>query len=303
VVGVTPPVLLPPVLLVRDPSTAGARLRDRTELERVRRGAYAPRAASQGVARDRQRLALTRIRAVHAQLGLPRWFSHESAALIWGCDVVGLTGLVHLVQKTRPRSRHGDPVVRHHGELPEAHRAVVDGLPVTSLARTVVDCAASMRPDRGLVVADSAMRLGLDPEALAATLDDRAGSRGIATARRVAELADGRAASPGETLTRWALVTGGLPAPELQVEVPTRRGRFFLDLGWRGCRVGVEFDGFVKYSGAYGSTASEAVFAEKQRQDAIEDEGWRLLRVTWSDLGDPDALVSRVRRALARRAG
>jgi hypothetical protein len=288
------------VLLVRDPATAGARLRDRAGLVRVRRGAYVERVASQGVARDRERLVRAGIRAVHAQLQVPMWFSHESAALIWGCDVVGLTGLVHVTQGTRPRSRRGDPVVRHHGILPDGHRAVAGGLPVTSLARTVVDCAASLRPDRGLVIADSALRLGLHPDAVGAVVDERTGTRGIATARRVVGLADARAASPGETLTRWALVTGGLPAPELQVEVPTRRGRVFLDIGWPALRVGVEFDGFVKYSGAYGRTAPEAVFAEKQRQDAIEDEGWRLVRVTWDDLSDPDALVSRVRRALSR---
>ncbi|MCG7287132.1 endonuclease domain-containing protein [Cellulomonas sp. ACRRI] len=113
-------------------------------------------------------------------------------------------------------------------------------------------------------------------------------------------LADGRAQSPGETLLRWALRSGGLPPPELQVEVVTRRGRFFADLGWPALRVAVEFDGYVKYSGAFGSTAPEAVFAEKQRQDALEEEGWRVLRVTWDDLRAPAPLVARVARALSR---
>ena len=291
---------LPPVVLVRDAATRGSRLRDRADLERVRRGAYLPRAPSLGPARDRQRLALARVRAVHEQLRVCHWFSHESAALLWGCDVVGLSGLVHVLQETRPRSRGGDPVVRHYGRLPEGHRAEVAGFPVTSLARTVVDCACTMPPDRGLVIADSGLRAGLDLDEITTVLAARAGSRGIARARDVVSLADGRAESPGETLTRWALVSSGLPAPEPQVEVVTRRGRFRIDLGWSAHRVGVEFDGFVKYSGVLGSTAAEAVFAEKQRQDAIEDEGWRILRVTWGDLRDTDALAARVRRALLR---
>lgn len=290
---------MPEVLLVRE---AGAtRLRDRRALERVRRGAYIEPSPSLGPARDRRRLALARIRAVHGQLALEHWFSHESAALLWGCDLVGLTGLVHVVQGTRPHSRTADPVVRHFGCLPRTDRGIADGYPVTSLARTVVDCASTLPVEGGLVVADSALRRGLDPADLDAVLHARAGSRGIARAREVVGMADGRAASPGETLTRWALSSGGLPGAVPQVEVRTRRGVFRLDLGWPERRVGLEFDGFVKYSGAFGSTAPEAVFAEKQRQDALEDEGWRVLRVTWGDLRDTDALVSRVRRALARR--
>ncbi|MBW0253685.1 endonuclease domain-containing protein [Cellulomonas sp. PS-H5] len=171
---------------------------------------------------------------------------------------------------------------------------------MTTLVRTVVDCAASLPPDRGLVIADSALRAGADAGALDTALAARSGARGIVRARDVIALADGRAQSPGETLLRWSLHSGGLPPPELQVEVVTRRGRFFLDLGWPVPRVAVEFDGYVKYSGAFGRTAPEAVFAEKQRQDALEEEGWRVLRVTWDDLRAPAPLVARVARALSR---
>lgn len=174
-------------------------------------------------------------------------------------------------------------------------------LPVTSLARTLVDCASSLPADRALVIADSGLRLGASPEAVAAILADRPGARGVAQARTVLALADGRAQSPGETLTRWALHEHEVPAPELQLEVVTRRGHYFLDLGWREWRLGLEFDGFVKYSGEYGSTAAEVVFAEKQRQDAIEDEGWRLIRITWQDLHHPAALADRLRHALTLR--
>lgn len=290
-----------PVLLVRDAPPGGGRLRTRAGLERVRRGAYVARLPSQGPARDRRALALARIRAVHAQLRVAKWFSHESAALLWGCDTVGLSGLVHVTQATRPRSRGDDPVVRHHTDLPAHERAEVGGLPVTSLARTVVDCACSLPADRALVIADSALRLGLDPGESATVLASRSGGRGVARAREILASADGRAQSPWETLTRLALLSGGVPAPDLQVEVATRRGRFFVDLAWPARRVALEFDGLVKYSGAFGGTAPEVVFAEKQRQDAIEDEGWRVLRATWPDLRDPAGLSARVARALASR--
>lgn len=288
------------VVLARgmDPG-ALARARRRGDVERVRWGAYVGARAPSGPGRDARRRVLAAIAAVHGQLTTGHWFSHESAAVLWGCDAVGLSGDVHLTQPGRPTVRTPG-LVRHHGSLPPADRATVHGLPVTSLARTLVDCACALSEDRALVVADSGLRLGAGVDRVRSALAERAGRRGIARAREVLALADGRSQSPGETLLRWHLRRAGVPEPDLQVAVPTRLGLFFLDLGWPGPRVGLEFDGFVKYSGELGSTAAEAVFAEKRRQDAVEDRGWRVLRATWDDLRAPDALATRVRRALTR---
>lgn len=242
---------------------------------------------------------LGRIAAVHQQVRVPHWFSHESAAVMWGCATYRLADEVHLLQEGRPSRRGRDPVIRHHGHVPVGERAAAHGLPVTTPERTLLDCAAALPTDRALVIADSALRQGADPAVVERMLAARTGRRGCARARLVLDLADARAESPGETLVRLALHENGVPAPEPQVEVDTRRGRFRLDLGWRARRVSVEFDGFVKYSGELGSTAAAAVFAEKMRQDALEDAGWRVLRVTWDDLATPAALASRVTRALA----
>lgn len=94
------------VVLAREvPPARLLQLRSRHQLERVRRGAYLPAAPSRGPARDARRLALARIAAVHAQLTGEHWFSHESAALLWGCDVVRLSPLTHVTQRARPGSR------------------------------------------------------------------------------------------------------------------------------------------------------------------------------------------------------
>jgi len=114
-------------------------------------------------------------------------------------------------------------------------------------------------------------------------------------------LTDPRAESPGETLVRFAIMRGGLPEPELQINVATASGDFWLDLGWSRWNFAIEFDGFVKYSSPDGGTAADAVFAEKHRQDALEKAGWKILRVTWTDLRDPVALANRIRRHLAAR--
>lgn len=293
--------VLPEVLLARNGDPARlASLHARGEVERVRWGAYTPTAPSQGPARDLRRRVIARTLAVHAQLQVPHWFSHETAAVLWGCATYRLADAVHLFQETRPSRRGRDPVVRHHGEVAPDERSWTHEVPVTSLERTVADCAAALTRDRALVIADSALRRGADGDAITALIASRAGRRGSARARSVLALADARADSPGETLVRLALHEHGLPSPEPQVEVATRRGRFRVDLGWRDARVAVEFDGFVKYSGELGSTAAEAVFAEKQRQDALEEAGWRILRTTWDDLRSPVTLATRAATALRR---
>jgi hypothetical protein len=287
------------VVLAREvDEPALVRARAQGAVERVRRGAYLPVQDSRGAGRDERRRLLARTAAVHRQLRTTHWFSHESAAVLLGCDAVRVGGAVDVTQEGRPDVATPG-IIRHHGGVLEADRATAHGLPVTGLARTLVDCASTLPEDRGLVVADSALRLGAAPDRVAEILSAGSGRRGIARARRVLALADGRSQSPGETLVRLHLHRSDIPTPDLQVRVGTRRGTFFLDLGWPSRRVALEFDGFVKYSGELGGTAPEVVFAEKQRQDAIEDEGWRVLRATWSDLREPALLATRVRRALA----
>jgi hypothetical protein len=262
-------------------------------LARVRRGAYTPPVEEAGPGRTARRAALARIAAVHAQLTVPFVFSHESAALLWQLDTVRLSGRTHLIQASRPSSRNDPLVTRHVAVLPHDQRTALGGVPVTTLPRTVLDCLRTLSGDAALVVADSAVRAGLDTDALGSLLAEASGARGIVAARRLAHWADGGAATPGESMTRWALLDFGLPPPETQVVVPTRLGSFAIDMGWLGQQVGVEFDGLVKYSGAYGRTGTDAVFAEKRRQDALEEQGWRLLRVTWADLRDPHATAAR----------
>ncbi len=294
------------LLLARDlePEETLAVRRD-PSWQRLRRGAYLASPEGDGPVPahvEQRRVVLARIRAVHADRRSPSWFSHTSAALLWGCDLLAVPDQVHLVQHSRPHS-HGDPaVVRHHGAPPIADRAEVDRLPVTGLARTTVDCARLLHREDGLVIADSALRIGADPARIRELLAEGAGQRGVVRAREVLAFADGRAESPGETLTRWRLHREGLPAPALQVPVTTSAGRFRADLGWPGARLLLEFDGFVKYGGGGARAAAEAVFAEKRRQDALEEAGWRVLRVTWTDLRAPATLARRVRAALEPRA-
>ncbi len=264
---------------------------------RVRRGAYVRGADLAGRRRD-ERLALARVAALTRQLRTEYWFSHTTAALLWGCDLLHTPNLTHLIQCHRAGSRRDVAVARHFVDLPEAHRDVRAGLPVTSLERTVVDSLALLPPTHGIVLADAALRIGARPDEIGEQIGRRAGGRGIAVARAVWARAHGAAESPGESLLRWIVVDAGLPDPEVQHAIATRLGTFRVDLAWPRWRLVLEFDGRVKYDGTYGDGPA-ALWAEKRRQDALTEAGWRVLRITWADLRRPEVLVRRV--ADARR--
>lgn len=275
--------------------------------ERLRRGAYALGSGGPpwepGTAGEREQRALATMRAVAAQLRTDFWFSRESAALVWGLPLITVPRRVHLIQGHRP-GRETDPMLaRHVGALSETERAERAGLPVTSLERTAVDCGCLLPGAEALAVVDAALRGGAEQDALVAGLRERAGARGVVQGRRVVAAASPGAESPGESLTRWALLEHGVPTPLVQCPVATRLGTYRADLGWPELKVALEFDGAVKYSGRYGD-GTDALLAEKRRQDAMEEAGWIVARVTWSDLREPERVAARVvaahRRAVRR---
>ena len=120
---------------------------------------------------------------------------------------------------------------------------------------------------------------------------------GIAQAARALGLSDGRAESPLETRGRLALVTSGLPRPQLQVEIHDAAGLIGRVDGWyEEAAVALEFDGLVKYTDPlYASTPGEALWMEKRREDRIRAVGIRVVRVANEDLGKPwPAIAARI---------
>lgn len=261
------------------------------EWVRVRPGAYVEAADARG---GRRTMALARLVALRAQLTLPYWLSHDSAALLWGLPLLHLPTRAHVIQRSRPSRVGTSDVVRHIHEVPDEHLTTHRGHPVTTLERAVVDCAMSMSLLGGLVVADAALGLGADRETCRAILSAMPGRRGAPVARRVLDLADDGAESPGETAARLALVQAGLPVPETQVCVRTRFGDYWADLGWQLWRLLAEYDGRDKYRS--GAEPAAAVVAEKRRQAAIEEAGWQVIRLVREDLHDLGALRRRVAR-------
>lgn len=285
---------LPTIHLARDHTTpeVARQVRDGAWV-RVRPAAYIATEPGQDPNARRQTVALAQIVALREQLSTDYTLSHESAALLWGLPLLRTPTRTHIIQGWQPKSTHHD-LVRHVHRLAEEHQVVHRGHPVTTLERTVVDCAMALGAHAGLVLADAALRAGADRGRCKEILTGMAGRHGAPVARAVLDLADDGAESPGESSARFVLLRAGLPVPETQVRVDTHLGTFWADLGWRSWRLLAEYDGRAKYEAS--GSASEAVVHEKRRQEAVEEADWRMLRVTKEDIRRPDTLLRRVVR-------
>jgi hypothetical protein len=146
----------------------------------------------------------------------------------------------------------------------------------------------------GLIVADSLLHEGLCSKEQAASAVTRSkGSRGIARARWVLDNVDPRAESPGETWTRLELRRLGYE-PSSQFHVVSGDFEAYVDLMLPCGRVGLEFDGLIKYRGPGREVTANAVLKEKMRQGSLEALGYVILRVIWVQLSDPKMLDRRI---------
>ncbi|MFE7509610.1 hypothetical protein [Promicromonospora sp. NPDC057488] len=278
-----PVVDIPAVLLAseRDRNKL-AEAQRRGTLVKVRRGAYCEAQAVQvdgpsSAPREKRLKELARARALHSQLRSDHVFSHTTAALLLGCRVWTVPDTTHLYQRSRASGRSAKDVIRHRGKVPPTDLATVEDLTVTSLERTVIDCALTLHPLEALVIADSALALGAEHQVLLEMIGTRAGQRGIQRARLVIELADGGSGSAWETWVRYEVLRAGLPRPSTQMPVQTDRGLFHTDLGYEQWGLGIEFDGLVKY-----------------RADAIRRAGVTLERSSAADRTDTRAMLARI---------
>lgn len=228
-------------------------------------------------------------------------FDGPSALLLLGYRLHRDPTELHVTGPHYPRPH--DPGVKGHRFYGEDFRTerVLGGVEVVEEPRAVVDAALRGRVRDAVVHVDQALRRGVPRERLGLLLEGMAGRTGIGIARRGLELADGASESVLESVCRYELVIGGVPAPETQVRVETPAGPKFLDLGWQEQRLGLEVDGVGKYFDA--RPTSEAIHAEHVRERRIRAEGWEILRTDASEIyRRPGELVARVLAVLRARS-
>ena len=255
--------------------------------------------------------------AVYPGVYVPRWMelsavTRARAAWLWsrrGGVVAGLSASavlgarwiepIHPAQLVHANRRPPEMLIVHSDTLLDGETCVVDGMRVTTPARTAFDLGRRMRLTDAVQRVDALMNAtGLRPDGIQQVMDCHPRARGLTALRRMLALVDAGAQSPYETLTRLILVRAGLPAPQTQLPVADEHGFVVahLDMGWREQRVGVEYDGAQHW------TDARQRARDIERLADLEALGWIVIRVSSHMLRTPAGVVARVRSALERRS-
>ncbi len=225
----------------------------------------------------------------------PSVASHLSAGWLWGL-LRSRPGTLHITCRSpRPRKR---PFIVHTADLAQVDLARRDGIPVTSLARTILDLAVDSRERtvrRFIRQADDDKTFDL--RAMQDLLDRTKGHRGRAKVLAALNLYDDAPVFTRSDLEKrfYEVVTAaGLPTPAMNCFVAGHE----IDAYWADHRFGVELD-------IYETHGSRLSFEEdRERDDELLLAGIETTRVTGPRLDrEPDAVVESVRRHLARRRG
>lgn len=241
----------------------------------------------------RRRLGLGRLHPVHQGVyavghsrlsGHGRWIaavlacgpgallSQGTAAALWAI-LPSSSAQIHVVA-ARTRTRRPGIALHRPRYVPEEDRAVMDGIPATSVARTLVDLAGVVPRQRLKHAVDEAERLQLfDLRAVERVMHRSPGRRGLTALRAL--LCDYRGPPPAtrSELERRFLDLcheAGLPRPQVNVLV----GGHEVDVVWHDRRLIVEVDGH-----AYHNT--RGAFEDDRIRDAtLQAAGYRVIRIT-----------------------
>jgi len=126
--------------------------------------------------------------------------SHESAACLHRLVTLAPQGQQVCLTRSRLSGGTGGRLTGchvHAAELPEPHRTGRHEVPVTSVARTVIDLARCRSFREGVITADSALHVRLTTRAeLQSVLVDCAGWPGARRAMHVVRFAEPKTESP-----------------------------------------------------------------------------------------------------------
>lgn len=278
----------------------------RGDWQLVHRGTYAERALLEAADVRGTHLLQCAARRLLSERELV--VSHRSAALLHQLRLLEDYDGPPLLTLVRP---DGAPPPHERlplaAAVPAAHREVLDGVAITTKPRTVADLARTLSRDAAVVMADAALRAGVDRLDVLDVLAACRGWPGAAAAVDVMIFADRRAESALESLARVWFSEAGLPPPQLQARLcHAVDGQFVgrVDFFWPQHRTVCEVDGRMKYQDRAGEPAKDgALWHEKLREDTLRDLGLEVVRGYWGDRPQQgQTLVERVRRAFARAA-
>ncbi len=208
------------------------------------------------------------------------------------------SGVVHVTVPPGNGSRSRPGIRVHRGrQLAPDDVVVIDRVPVTSVARTLVDLGDVVGPRtlRRAFVRAEQLR-ALDMRQIDASLELAGRRRGARLLRELLTVHDPRWSQTRSDLELAMLDVAqrfGLPEPEVNAWI---RERFLVDFLWRDAALIVETDG-----GEVHGTAT-AQRDDARRDHALRRAGFRVLRMSDADVRRrPDAVAARIAAALLAR--
>jgi hypothetical protein len=245
-----------------------------------------------------------RLWRAHLDVGLHSVVSHEAAAALHGLTPIP-AGRVTVTVPHGDHERGADYEVRQSTDLRPHHCTTVDGLPVTTPARTLVDLAPRIGFHRlGRAVDDAHVARRCRIEDVVAVYDElrRPGKRGMRTLKGVLALRRVGGYVPPESVLERRLLSvlrkGGLPEPVRQASLPWRPqepGR--VDFFYPRQRVIIEADGRRWHS------RLDRMADDRRRDREAQLHGHVVHRFVWEEITRQPALVCEtVRAALDRVA-
>jgi hypothetical protein len=261
------------------------RVADR-RLHRVHRGVYAVGHA----------ILTTRGRWLAAVLALgpAAVLSHTDAAALWDLTAPRRTW-THVTVPGGSRARRPGIVVHGTRMLHPADRVTLARIPVTALARTLLDLAELVPSTQLQRAYERAARLGvLDIGAIEALLGRSNGRRGSRPLRKLLAYDPTPASEAVSELERLfvdVMRHGGVPAPLVNVLVEG----YVVDAYWPASRLVVELDGHAYHGDR------DAFERDHARSVRLRLAGYEVLRFTYLQVTRQSLLVvAAVRDALAR---
>jgi very-short-patch-repair endonuclease len=201
---------------------------------------------------------------------------------------------------TPHKSRSWDGIKRHHKALPPDEVTVEDGIPVTSVPRTIFDLAATEDVDTvAAMLRESEHRNLWDRLSLLDLVERYPGRRGIRKVRlarqRVTEEPSGRQRSRLEERFVPFLRRHELPMPRFNDWIMLGPKRYQVDCHWPGTGRIVELDGWESHH------TRSAFQDDRERDRKLTAAGYSVTHLTWNQLRDePEAIASDLRVLLGR---
>jgi very-short-patch-repair endonuclease len=217
--------------------------------------------------------------------------SHRDAAALHGLRRTGSRKAIHVTTTGRSHPRDGIAVhnVRH---LHPEDCTVIDGIPVTSVHRTLLDYAETARPQELRWAFETYDRLDLlDMRKIDAVIARNPGRRGIKPLLALTAKYRG----PAETRSRFerrllgGLRDADLPEPSVNVDAAS----VVVDLYWPRYKLVVEIDSYL-----YHHTPADRA-EDRRKQRILRAAGIEVMRVLDTEIEETlDAVVDDVRAAL-----